>query len=283
MSEKTFDTLVLSGESADGIITLGALQYLHDHHMLDNIHTYIGTSSGTMCNYLLAIGYSPIEILIYLESNNVFENIQQLDFIQFIKGNGCIQFNKIIKHLEILSNNKIHKVPTLLELWKEHKKKLIVTTYNLSLQKIEYIDYTSHPDLLCVKAIQMSSSIPIIFNNCIYNNHLYTDGGVVNNFPINKIASSSTALGICVVTESKSNEQYMYVNIFHKLLHILSNLIQTNTELRLQNIEDKHKIIKLTKNNSNISFFIKNKYNKLASFSNGYNKCKSHIVNNNLL
>lgn len=282
MCDKIFDTLVLSGESADGIITLGALQYLYDSKILDNINTYIGTSSGTMCNYLLAIGYSPIEILVYLESNNVFQNIQQLDFIQFIKGNGCIQFNKIIKHLEILSKNKINKVPTLFELWNDYKKKLVVTTYNLSLQKIEYIDYISHPNLLCVKAIQMSSSIPIIFNNCIYNNYLYTDGGVVNNFPINKIPALSTSIGIYTVTESKSNEQHMYVNTFHKLIHILFNLIQTNTELRLQNIENKHKIIKLTKKDINISFFMKNKYNKLESFCNGYNQCKQNIEIKNI-
>lgn len=70
-----FDTLVISGGSVNGISALGALQYLRDNEYLNNIKTYIGTSSGAFICYLLAIGYTPVEIIgwqiIELIKNNI--------------------------------------------------------------------------------------------------------------------------------------------------------------------------------------------------------------------
>ena len=60
-----FDTIVLSGGSIKGIVTLGALQYAKENYLLENIKTYIGTSSGAIISYLLAIGYNPIEMIVY--------------------------------------------------------------------------------------------------------------------------------------------------------------------------------------------------------------------------
>ena len=50
-------TIVISGGSINGIICLGALQYLINNKLLDNITTFIGTSSGSMTGFLLSIGY----------------------------------------------------------------------------------------------------------------------------------------------------------------------------------------------------------------------------------
>ena len=55
-----YDTLVLAGASSKCIVTLGAIQYAYDNFLLKNLQTYIGTSSGAMICYLLAIGYTPV-------------------------------------------------------------------------------------------------------------------------------------------------------------------------------------------------------------------------------
>ena len=60
-----FDTLVLSGGSSKGILILGALQYAQDNFLLNKINKYIGTSVGSIICFLLLIGYTPIEIMIY--------------------------------------------------------------------------------------------------------------------------------------------------------------------------------------------------------------------------
>ena len=62
----SYDTLVLSGGSIKGIILLGSLQYFYDNDCLNEVKTYIGTSAGAIICYLLCIGYTPTEILVYL-------------------------------------------------------------------------------------------------------------------------------------------------------------------------------------------------------------------------
>ena len=66
MENNDFDTLVLCGSSIKCMTILGSLQYAYDHALLSKITKYIGTSSGSICCYLLAIGYTPIEIIVYL-------------------------------------------------------------------------------------------------------------------------------------------------------------------------------------------------------------------------
>ena len=70
-----FDTLVLSGGSSKGILILGALQYAYDNFLLNNIDIYVGTSCGAIIGYLLAIGYTPLEIIVYICSNQLMGKI----------------------------------------------------------------------------------------------------------------------------------------------------------------------------------------------------------------
>ena len=62
---KVYEKLVISGGGIKGLSGLGALQYLEDNKLLESINTYIGTSIGGIILYLLAIGYKPIEIIVY--------------------------------------------------------------------------------------------------------------------------------------------------------------------------------------------------------------------------
>jgi hypothetical protein len=77
-----YDTLVLSGGSSKGIIILGALQYLIDNYLISNIETYIGTSVGSIICYLLLIGYTPIEIIVYICKNQLLEKREPLENMQ---------------------------------------------------------------------------------------------------------------------------------------------------------------------------------------------------------
>ena len=65
-----YDTLVLSGGGVNGILELGALQYCNDKNLLSSIKTYVGTSIGSIICYLLIIGYTPVEIIVYLCTHN---------------------------------------------------------------------------------------------------------------------------------------------------------------------------------------------------------------------
>jgi predicted acylesterase/phospholipase RssA len=277
-NDNKFNTLVLSGEAINGVITLGSLQFFYDKKLLNNINTYIGTSSGTMCGFLLAIGYTPVEIIIYLHENDVFNSICNMSFITLFKHNGLINFSKIYKCIENMTILKLGYLPTMYQLYKNHNKKLIVTTYNLTKQKTEYIDYKSHPDLSCITAIQMSSSIPIIFSNCKYNDNIYIDGAFTNNFPVNMIETKQykNALCICINNNSKKN---IHGGFFQKCITALNNFIFMNTQLRIYNcnVYIQKNIYKIKNDNildDSCSMDTFRKYDKLSFFSNGYNQAK---------
>ena len=70
------DTLVLPGGGIKGLTILGALQYCHDNFLLTDIVNYVGTSSGSMICYLLAIGYTPVDIITNICCNQIMEKIQ---------------------------------------------------------------------------------------------------------------------------------------------------------------------------------------------------------------
>ena len=72
MTNNSYDTIVLWGSSINGLVLIGALQFLYENNKLLIIDNYIGTSSGRIISYLLIIGYKSIDIIIYLISNNVF-------------------------------------------------------------------------------------------------------------------------------------------------------------------------------------------------------------------
>ena len=110
-----YDTLVLSGGSSKGIIILGALQYAYDNFLLNKVTNYIGTSIGAIICYLLAIGYTPIEIVIYICTNQLFEKIQHFNIVAMINGVGAISFNNIYEHLEKMTIEKLGYIPTFLD------------------------------------------------------------------------------------------------------------------------------------------------------------------------
>ena len=115
MSNKIYDTLVLSGSSIKGFAFLGALQYLYENNKL-NIDNYIGTSAGAIISYLLIIGYTPIEIFLDICTNQTIEKMQHFNIVAILQGKGAISFNIIRDHLERMTINKIGFLPTIQEL-----------------------------------------------------------------------------------------------------------------------------------------------------------------------
>lgn len=174
-----YDVLVLSGGSVCGISFLGALHALHEREECA-FDVYIGTSTGSMICYLLAIGYSPMEILTYICANNVFPS--DLNLFTAIKDG--TQYDRIGKHLEILTLKKLDREITLFELFNTRKVRLIVTTYNKTKDKITYLSHETHPSLPCLTAIRMSCNLPFVFSRYEHMDEEFIDGGFLDNFPV---------------------------------------------------------------------------------------------------
>ncbi len=274
-----YDTLVLSGGSTKGIITLGALQFAYDNYLLNNIKTYIGTSAGAMISYLLAIGYTPIEIIVYICKNQLMEKMQHFNIVAMINGSGAVSFNNISENLEKMTIEKIGYLPTMKDLKNNFGKTLICITYNLTEDKSEYISPDNYPELPCLIALRMSANLPLIFETFKYGNCFYIDGGIYDNFGIN-IGDNigKKVLGILLGSKDNSNfNKYPDMDILEFIYKIMFIPISNNIESKLQNISEKCKIIKLNYDKLKFFNFNVNSKLKLDLFSYGYSEMKRQL------
>lgn len=196
MEKKSYDTIVLSGGATKGFGIVGSLQYLQDVQRLQSIKKFIGTSIGAIISYLVCIGYSPMEIMIISCQKKIFEKMTHIDMVNVMNGKGAVSFHIFQEILEKLTIDKIKKYITLQDLYTKYKKELVCCTYNMTLQKPEYLSYKTHPDLPCITALRMSSNLPFFFETFCYDDYKYIDGGIVDNFPIGQVLSEDVALGI---------------------------------------------------------------------------------------
>lgn len=246
-----YDTLVLSGGSVKGIITLGALQCLFDMKKTDysDIVNFVAVSVGTMISVLIAIGYTPEEIFVKLCSYNL--KGLEIDVSKALKGEGALDFEIILNFIEELILDKIGYLPSLQDVKEHFGKNLLFVTYNDTTQEEVLLMADTHPCLCCLTAIRMSSSVPELFSYFEYNGSYYVDGGITNNFPLDiaeKInehqevrgtntppSPPPTILGICTIPSkeirdpSKNNiiertYKHMYVIIEKNMNRVVESL-----------------------------------------------------------
>jgi predicted patatin/cPLA2 family phospholipase len=243
-----FDTLVLSGGSSKGIMILGALQYAYDNFLLNKIDKYIGTSVGSIICFLLLIGYTPIEIMVYLCTHEILEKLQHFNIVAMINGNGALSYSGIYEQLEKMTIDKIGYLPTFKDIKEKYGKQLICATYNLTYNKTEYLSFENNPNLPCLIGIKMSSNLPLIFEKFKYNNNFYIDGGISDDFAIDigdKMGDKILGIVITIDNNSFNSEGESILEYIYKLIFIP---ISQSMDSKINNASNNCKIIKLSYN-----------------------------------
>jgi predicted acylesterase/phospholipase RssA len=238
-----YNTLCLSGGGVNGFNILGSLKYLIDNNILklNNINNFIGTSVGSIFIVLLSIGYNVddlIKILYEFEFSHVdLKNDFNIDYL--IDNLGASNGSKIMLIIQTLIYNKIKKYDLT---FKDHynltKKHIKIVTVNYSKKVEEIFSIDTYPDISIILAIRMSISIPFVFTPVKFNNNLYIDGGVLNNFAFNHSDNNKT-LGIRLKFTVDNNNlnliTYLYgllAVVFDKNINYLNydNIININIQ-----------------------------------------------------
>ena len=278
-----YDTLVLPGGGIKGIILLGGIQYLIDNYHLKNIKNFIGTSIGSIINYLLILGYTPIEILIQFYSpvgSKLLEKLKYLDLIAMINGNGATSFTPLYEALEFLTLQKTGKLFTLSSLKEKYGKNLILTTYNMTTCMTEYLESERYPDLPCLTAIRMSCNIPLVFDRFKYMDNYYVDGGISDNFPIVKGKEiGEKILGLNLVFSNKNMKDEPSDGMIVYFMRLLYIPIIQSINNRIDMVKENCTIINLDSGPNNFFEFDVKSKSRLEMFSIGYNSVKNFLNN----
>lgn len=277
-----FKILVMSGGGVKGIAQLGCLHYFHEKGTLNlkEIHSFYATSIGSVICLLMICDYTPMDILKEIYDMDILKEAYSIDpsnfgFYHLTKGHGVMSLDKFFKRIKGYVKSKFKDengkgyIPTFERLYQITGKYFVVTGTNISKSKVEYFSLNTYPDMKVTDAVKISCSLPIIFQKIEYNGDIYTDGGILDNFPYDQIQNKKEkVLGVIVTGTDVTSDGKSLYSYLYKLITLPIN---TLTELRIcnANLNDNTTLVRTTINVSVVDFNL-DRETQMKFFTKGY-------------
>lgn len=229
--------LALSGGGIRGIAHAGALKALEENNI--NIDIIGGTSSGSLVATLYALGYSPYYI--YILFKKYADDLTKLNNSVIATGIGNFLINKKVSINGLKTGESIEETYNKLASKKgvniisQIKMPVVIPTVDVSNSK-EYVFTSVIPeeeekekyitDISIGKAVRASSSFPLVFSPCAYKEHIFIDGGALDNVPAQEIKKQGADKVISIkfdsdTVTSKSN----VMDIVMKVIDIMGSKV----------------------------------------------------------
>ena len=227
--------VALSGGGIRGIAHAGVLKALEESNI--NIDIIGGTSSGSMIASLYAMGYSPYYI--YILFKRYAKKLVEINTTPIISGIRNIMLNKKIGIKGLKTGNSIEKVFNEIALKKgiksieNIKMPLIIPAVDLIDSK-EYIFTNKKPeeskqyitDISIGKAVRASSSFTGVYSPCEFEEHLFIDGGALDNIPVHEVKKQGADKVIAVKFHSDEvNPDSNVMDVTMKTIDIMGSKI----------------------------------------------------------
>lgn len=201
--------LALAGGGIRGIAHAGVLKALEDNSI--KIDVIGGTSSGGMIAALYAMGYSPYHIYVLFEryAKNISGNKIEKIFDQIAEN----------KNIKIIKDIKMPVVIPAVDV--SDTNKYIFTNNILKIKNKNYIE-----DISVGKAIRATSCFPGVFSPVKYNNHMFLDGGILDNVPVEEVKKQGATKVIAVnFAADKVDDNSNTMDIIMKTVDCMGNKI----------------------------------------------------------
>ena len=260
-----YEGLVIAAGAIKGFLILGFLDYIHAD--ISAVKYYCGCSAGSYICMLLSIGYTPLEIIIYLSTNDISQLFKDLNPLMLKDFYGMVDVNLMLDYIEEMIKYKIGYIPTFKNLYDNYDKILICPAYNITDNKKEYLSVETYPDMPISKACILSSNIPFLFSKVEYNGKCYIDGASFDAFPLNKLSdytNNCKILGITFDLKKRENID-SFTSYVKKIVYCLTEKtydLRENTAVRTLNF-----------NYEALDFNIDTK-TKIKMYVDGYNQSK---------
>lgn len=192
MSQYPFKNLVFEGGGVTGLVYIGVLDILYSKkNFMDNIKRVGGTSAGAIVALLVSLNYTFDEIeeeLKKLDMKNFMDDDWGIitDTSRFFFKYGWHKGEELLKWIKKIIENKTGNPNTTFEdINKSNNfKDLYIVGTNLSSHFSEIFSFEKTPHMHLAQAVRISISIPLFFEAVTYNDSIYIDGGVLNNYPV---------------------------------------------------------------------------------------------------
>jgi predicted patatin/cPLA2 family phospholipase len=121
-------------------------------------------------------------------------------------------------------------------------------------------------------------NLPLIFENFKYGNKFYIDGGIADNFPIDKAEElGKKILGINIVTNLQNFSEPEKMNILEYIYKLIFIPMDQIVDYKIAKFAKKSKIINLDYDKLKFFNFTIPSKDKLDIFSSGYEQMKTHF------
>lgn len=232
--------IALAGGGIRGIAHAGVLKALEENNI--KIDAISGTSSGSIVATLYAMGYKPYYI--YIIFKKYAEEIINIGNAPILNGIGNFMKNKKMGISGLNDGTLLEKLCNELAIRKnikvigDIKMPLAIPAVDISEAK-EYIftncasrenindNYITEIEI--GKAIRASCSFPAVFCPCEFKNHMFMDGGALDNVPVLPLKKIYKNKVIAVNFQADAvKEDSDVMDIVMKTLDIMSNKISQN-------------------------------------------------------
>lgn len=227
--------LALAGGGIRGIAHVGVLKALEDYNI--KIDAIAGTSAGSIVATLYAMGYSPYYIyLLFKKYAKDIINLKNAPIIngiaKFIRNkkfgvtglnDGLIlekMYNELAKKkgFKYVGDIKMPLITSAVDIG-EAKEYIFTNCASRSNQNDNYIT-----EIDIGKAVRASSSFPAVFCPCEFKNHMFMDGGVLDNIPAEELKKVYDGKIMSVNFEADPVEKnFDIMDIIMKTLDIMGN------------------------------------------------------------
>lgn len=229
--------IAFAGGGIRGIAHVGVLKALEENNI--KIEAIGGTSAGSIVAALYAMGYKPYYI--YVLFKKYAQDIINIGNLSIVNGIGNFVKTKKIGIAGLNDGTLLEKMFNELATRKKMKvvadikMPLVIPAVDIAEAK-EYIFTNCAPrnnvndeyitEISIGKAIRASSSFPAYFCPCEYKNHIFMDGGVLDNTPILPLKKICKHKVMAVNFEADPVEENCDVmDIIMKTLDIMGNKI----------------------------------------------------------
>ena len=221
--------LIIPAGGPNFFIYYGIIRQLYKKKII--INKNLKTINATSCGSIIALLFLLHPNIKHLDNyliNRPWENAFNLNIdkiLSYFDDNGLFDFNDIMEiFIPFFNLTNLDKYVTLKELYKITNIEFNIYTTNFTLLKLEVINYKNNPDLSVVKAIHMSSALPLLISPVYYNNNIYIDGALFSSNPINNAIKDIIDLNLDTVLAFKlinKENDLVIKNIFNYIITLL--------------------------------------------------------------